>query len=214
MIRGAVGAAVVLATALTAAPSASAAVCNLVTDARGDQTLVSGLPIVPVPGGDLDILSADVAVDATHVVGAVRLASLQRVDPLAPGGRQYEVTFTNGGVEYTLTGTVALNSSSASGSSTGGSAFPATMFVDDTRAEVRIQVKIRDIRPKGPAWSRGVLTGISAHTRWYAGIGGGQMGAASASGSWGALGTGFVADEASTGRTYRIGTPTCVPMPG
>jgi hypothetical protein len=65
--------------------------CNVVTDARGDekQWTVTG-------DGDLDVLSADVASNATYLTAVVRTASLRALDTDSPAGRGYQVTFRVG----------------------------------------------------------------------------------------------------------------------
>ena len=72
----------------SAAPKAKP-VCNLITDAAGD----AGYNNVPGGDGD-DIVSADLATDATTVTGVVRVAGLSTPDPEAPLGRNYTVLFT------------------------------------------------------------------------------------------------------------------------
>jgi hypothetical protein len=71
-----------------AAPKAKP-VCNLIVDAKGDAAYsqVSGTD------GD-DIVSADVASNATTITGVVRVAALATPDPQAPLGRNYTVLFS------------------------------------------------------------------------------------------------------------------------
>lgn len=71
-----------------AAPKAKP-VCNVIADAKGDATYNN----VPGADGD-DIVSADLATDATTVTGVVRVAGLSSPDPQAPLGRNYTVLFT------------------------------------------------------------------------------------------------------------------------
>jgi len=70
-------------------PVAVAPVCNLVVDAKGDAKYNN----VPGAAGD-DIVSADLANDATTITGVVRLAGLSANDPQAPFGRNFSVLFT------------------------------------------------------------------------------------------------------------------------
>jgi hypothetical protein len=74
--------------AATAAPKAKP-VCNLIADDKGD----SGVSPVPGSDGD-DIVSADIASDATTITAVMRLAALSTPDPQAPLGRSYSVLFT------------------------------------------------------------------------------------------------------------------------
>jgi hypothetical protein len=74
----------------SAAPKAPAKpVCNLMPDAKGD----AAYAVVPGADGD-DILSADLATDATTITGVVRVAALATPDPQAPLGRNFTVLFT------------------------------------------------------------------------------------------------------------------------
>lgn len=70
-------------------PAAAAPVCNLVADPKGDAKYNG----VPGAAGD-DIVSADVASDATTITGVLRLAGLSASDPNAPFGRGYFVLFS------------------------------------------------------------------------------------------------------------------------
>jgi hypothetical protein len=77
----------------SAAPARAAkppakAVCNLVTDAKGDATYNN----VPGADGD-DIITADLASDGTTITGVLRTAALTLPDPQAPLGRGYFVLF-------------------------------------------------------------------------------------------------------------------------
>jgi hypothetical protein len=74
----------------SAAPQPAAKpVCNLIQDAKGD----SGISPAPGADGD-DIVSADIASDATTITAVLRVAALSANDPQAPLGRSYSVLFT------------------------------------------------------------------------------------------------------------------------
>src|SRR3982751_4828473 len=88
LVTGGIGAAST-ASAKPAKAKAVKPVCNLVQDAKGD----AGANNIPGADGD-DIVSADVASDATTLTGVIRLAALQANDPQAPFGRNYSVLFT------------------------------------------------------------------------------------------------------------------------
>lgn len=72
-----------------AKPKPVAPVCNLVVDEKGDAKYNN----VPGAAGD-DIVTADLANDATTITGVVRLAGMSANDPQAPLGRNYSVLFT------------------------------------------------------------------------------------------------------------------------
>ena len=71
--------------------------CYLVKDAKGDANRVgtNGLT-TPQSDPNMDILSADVATNATTITGVIRLAGLSMDDDMAPTGRQYALQFQVG----------------------------------------------------------------------------------------------------------------------
>jgi hypothetical protein len=86
--------AVLLVPALLA-PAAGGAprYCNLLGDVRGD----TGPQEAAAPGttGDVDLVSADVAANRTHLTAAIRVADLTPDDPTAQvQGRAYEIFFS------------------------------------------------------------------------------------------------------------------------
>ena len=99
LIRPAV--AVLLATSVVAGGAAVAApkvkpVCNIVTDDKGDGTLIATPNAKP-----LDIVSADIATGKKTVTAILRLDGLGS-DPMTTLGVEYKINFTVGGVSQFL----------------------------------------------------------------------------------------------------------------
>lgn len=201
-----VGCVLAVATAGTAlaAPKAPPPPCKLVTDAAHDQTSLAAfhpaLGVVAVPYDPaLDIVSADVANNATTITGVIRLAKLSADDTTAPS-RIYWLSYAlrstgEGGsirAQITPTGTYFQN-----GAGTG--------VVDTARNEVRISVPISRLVGHPLFKSGDALTHLVAHadvtppsiapTGYDDGI--------SATGD-------LAGDQAVGAKDYPVGTPTCV----
>lgn len=190
---------------------AAGPVCRLLTDPAGDQSFFGAAPAGDVSGGDLDVLSADVAADSRHLVVAIRLASFRRYDPTSPHGRRYEVSFTVDNVRYTMTGLVTLQAATAWVTSDDGRGFPATLSLDPEAAEIRMHAQVG--RFGTPSLARGRLVrSLSVESKLYTGVYLSETNGPVV--LWvGEAGWGLPVDEASTSRTYRGGSPTCVRMP-
>jgi hypothetical protein len=68
------------------------AVCNLVKDDKADEK--------PVSDANLDILSADLASDSKRITATIRTnGSVSDLDPAAPNGRYYTITFYGQGAD-------------------------------------------------------------------------------------------------------------------
>ena len=66
-------------------PAPPKPVCNLITDPKGD---------VSTGDSSLDIVSADVATNATTITGVIRVAKLASPDVMAPEGMFFQINFT------------------------------------------------------------------------------------------------------------------------
>jgi hypothetical protein len=89
-------ASVVAGGAAVAAPKKVKPVCNIVTDAKGDGTLVATPNAKP-----LDIISADIATGPKTVTAILRLDGMDS-DPMTTLGVEYKINFTVGGVSNFL----------------------------------------------------------------------------------------------------------------
>lgn len=196
-------------------------VCNLIRDPKGDSSL-SPTGGAGAPGDDTsDIISADIASNATTLTAVIRLAGLQNPDPEAPLGTAYYLNFNAPGstTQYFLTarlyptgnhfffgyqGTdplLPLNTSYP--------AVAATGVVDTTKHEVHISVPLAAIAkfvklPKGAP-----LSGLEA-TSWRV-IGQGvvpSQNVGPARAPLGGLSERF--DDAVSSSVYKAGTPSCV----
>jgi hypothetical protein len=213
LVTGGIGA-VSSASAKTVKP-----VCNLVQDAKGD----SGVSPVPGSDGD-DIVSADVASNATTITGVIRLAALTLPDPQAPLGRSYSVLFTapgSGDLLYVAARTYPQGTKYIYGYqavdpnttvNTNYTLGDATGVVDTAKAEIRISVPVKSFvdGAKAKLAPGAKLVGLSASVdRIY-----GQGVVPSQSPAPGAprlpLGGVTLQFDSADGGSYVMGTPSCV----
>jgi hypothetical protein len=161
-------------------------VCNLIADAKGDATgtgFGNNGPNDPA----LDIVSADLATDATRLTAVIRVAALAGSTDTAPTGRGYDVTFSVKGTTFAVRGVLSpAGDRWYDGNGTG--------VVDKAKNEIRITVPLAKfsvaIKPND------VLTGLKANTwRYVGGTANVPMGRV---------------DDAATGATYKVGSPSCV----
>jgi hypothetical protein len=82
-------------------PPVKKPVCKLVTDATGDGTGTGTAAAGPNEPA-LDIVSADVATNATMLTAVFRVASLSGATDTAPTGRTYELSFKSGTTTITV----------------------------------------------------------------------------------------------------------------
>jgi hypothetical protein len=89
------------ANAVVKKPKPLPPVCNLITDAPGDTGIgvLTAAPSAPVPDDSLDVVSADIASDATNVTAVIRVKALAASDPQSVGGRTYFFEFNAPGAD-------------------------------------------------------------------------------------------------------------------
>ncbi|MDX6274357.1 MAG: hypothetical protein QOJ92_1567 [Frankiales bacterium] len=89
------------ANAVVKKPKPLPPVCNLITDAPGDTGIgvLTAAPSAPVPDDSLDVVSADIASDATYATAVIRVKALAASDPQAVGGRTYFFEFNAPGAD-------------------------------------------------------------------------------------------------------------------
>lgn len=200
--------------ALAASPAATAApVCRLVTDPAGDRMILAPEDSA-VLTTDVDVVSADVAIDRKNVVAAIRVMTLRPFSLESPESKSYSMWFRiDGGREvWIMEAFVTPNAVSGVVTGPGFVSFRATVAVDYERREVRIAAPSKKF---GYPYRGNVVSDIDAYAGLYFGPTGDahhQVGPASAT-TGGAMGPSLPVDGASTDRTYRGGTPTCVVMP-
>jgi len=161
-------------------------VCKIVTDSPGDAD-GNGTPAgMPSSDANLDIVSADIATNATTLTGVVRVAKLAKSDSSAPTGWKYQVTFAAGGT----TAEVNVVTGPAGTTWYGGK---GKGVLDLAKNEVRISVPLSAVTV--PIKPGTVISSIGART-YRAGFND-QI----------ALG---LVDTADSSRTYTSGTRSCV----
>jgi hypothetical protein len=195
-------AAVALAGGATAAPAK--AVCNLMTDPKGDASFLDTLPNDP----SLDIVSADVATDAKTLTGVLRVDKYSAVSPTSPLGRGYYVMFNAPKSEFPIYLNVQVTpdltrfawgtrETLASGNGSYVRQGDATGVIDAATSELRISVPLSAVAAITKLSPGTKLTALTASTTSVLGT--------SVSG-------GLVAtiDDAAGSKAYIAGTPSCV----
>jgi hypothetical protein len=196
-------------------------VCNLVKDAKGDSSL-SPTGGAGVPGdGTSDIVSADIASNASTLTAVIRLAGLQNPDPQSPLGMAYYMKFT-------LPGSTTLYFLTARVYPTGAQYYfgyqgsdpvlplntlyavtPGKGVVDTKKSEVRISVPLAAIAKTVKLAKGAVLSSLDANTYRILGQGvvpSQNVGPARA--PFGGLSEQF--DDATGTSSYTLGHPSCV----
>jgi hypothetical protein len=169
-------------------------VCNLVTDPADDGGPAKGAAGAQTNDPNLDIVSADVATDATRLTAVIRVKKLSDPDTMMPAGRHWSITFTVGstGVEVaTTTGPLATNYQQGNSGGT----------IDTAHNEIRVTMPLANV-PGVKIVKGSVLQNFHVSAS-------GGIGFRRADG----IGEGMVPvlmDEATTTKTYVAGTPSCV----
>jgi hypothetical protein len=167
-------------------PPVKRPVCNLIPDSAGDGSDlgVGGLHGPNDP--NLDILSADVATNATTLTAVIRVAGFSATSDTAPTGRAYDLVFHAGTKNVLVRALV-----NATGNTWAGGAGTGT--VDTAAKEVRISVPLAKLPV--PIKVGDKLTELQASTwRW----------GASTDAAIGSV------DTATSVLTYTAGWPSCV----
>lgn len=175
------------------ATAAAKPVCDLLVGAPGQATEGpngTSLPNDPY----LNILSADIATNATELTVVFRLSALPTSatgDPYSPAGRQYEFVF-HVGTSFAAVDAVLspIGNQFAGGTGTG--------VVDTATAQLHVTVPLASLPVKIQPGT--ALTGLVAtSSRWV--------------GNSDTLGIDLgLADKVTSARTYIAGTPSCVPV--
>ena len=193
--------------------AAAKKVCNIVQDDTGDAVLVAA------PGNDSDdIVSADLASDGKLLTAVVRTAGYTNPDPEAPLGRHYLVQFDAKGADTTLflsartypQGTqffygysgvnVVVNTSYTQGAAQG--------FIDAAKHEVHITVPVSVFKDHGAKFLKG--SKVTPTVTVYRMAGQGVVPSQQAGPVWLPLGGLSEAFDDATGKSYVVGTKSCV----
>lgn len=166
--------------------------CKLVLDAEGDAKGVYGPATNSEGDTGLDVISADLANNATKATVVWRQPQATNNDALSPAGRYFALSYTVGGKPVTLSAVITPRGN------TWGAGDPSTVGVIDAKAgEIRMTVSLAEaglagVKPGTPVTNFSVVT-----KRWV-----------------GAGTTGVVVDQAvdsASGTTaYKVGGPSCV----
>lgn len=212
----------VIAIGFAAAPASQAAskpkpkrakpVCNLLTDPAGDAA-AAVLPGLPADSA-MDIVSADVATSTKTLEVALRLTSWSDTDTNAPLGRSFYVLFNAPGAKYPVFLSYSTDLT-ASGFSWGdleplgtssqyAGKGAATGVIDKAGGVITISVPLATLSSLVALKPGMKLDSLSAATTAFYG--------APAALPAPVGGTGLVqdVDTAKDGKTYVVGTPSCV----
>lgn len=162
-------AATALAGGATAAPAK--AVCNLMSDPKGDASFLDTLPNDP----SLDIVSADVATDARTLTGVLRVDAFSAVSPTSPLGRGYYVLFNAPKAEFPIYLNVQITpdvtryawgtrETLASGNGSYVRKGEATGVIDAASSELRVSVPLKDVAAVAKLTPGTKLTALTAST--------------------------------------------------
>ena len=177
-------------------------VCNLVTDAEGDGTgfVMTDRDYLP-NDPNLDLVSGDVATKGRTITAVIRTAELALSDPMSPTGRAYYANFSVGGTELFLS--AALDGSGAATYSAGyidttrQSLGAVTGKVDPDKKEVRISAPVGIFAEQAKIKDGTKILDLNLLAQRY--VGDRAVGGATPS-----------ADDATGGKTYTAGAPSCV----
>ena len=192
-------AALAAATGVAGAAAPAKPVCNLIADAKGDSGPVTNTD-------DVDIVSGDIASNAKTITAVLRLAGdPSSLNPLAPGGKAYYVSFLAPGSDQPQFLSASIDPTGAVTYETGytedvngvGNQTP-----DPDAVSGSIKGNVITITAPVSAFSSRVnvkpgkkLTGLSADVFALIGV----------------AGTGLLANaDNATGTTYVTGAPSCV----
>lgn len=180
------------AAGLTSATAAPAKSCNIMSDPAGDA----------IGSTALDVVTGDLASDAKTLTGVIRVVKLAESDPSSPTGIAWGVRFMAPGSDlpyYLLATKLARGDASYSFGQVSGSSLQtlggASGSIDLAKNEVRIHVKLKDIRLKPGA----KITGAFLQGRRVIG----DPAAA-------ALYSSADSSDPATAKEYVLGSPSCV----
>lgn len=183
-------------------------VCNVVTDDTGDTFLLRSQDgVQPGPQEDaLDLVSADLASDGKTITAAIRVKAISAAAPTAPGGRGFDINFAGPAnptelfVRATVSATGAVTTEAGSRGETVGVTRVSTVLGTGTGVLDAAKNEVR----------------FSFPVAVFATVGGFKVGDTLA---FGEITTGraagpraVFADVAVPGTSYKVGTPSCVPL--
>jgi hypothetical protein len=177
-------------------------VCNLITDPKGNEGPIHDGATYADPA--LDIVSADIATDAKNVTAAIRVAKLTIPDSMAPGGIFYRFEFTGSESQIAHDLDVKIGPTASGGwAPVWQDGTHGTGVIDTAHNEIRITLPMtffgtgkNAIVPGGPPFHLFKVTADWANPALEAPINDGMFGQ----------------NITNTTATYKMGTPSCVPV--
>ncbi|HUR14249.1 MAG TPA: hypothetical protein VM097_07115 [Mycobacteriales bacterium] len=189
-----------------AAPKKPKLICNMVLDDKGDPYVLRQQPDAKQADDALDLVSADIASNATTMTMVIRLAKLAVPPATSPVGGTYQVTFTLSGNDETLYYALVSTDPSGAPFSEFGTrdALPAvtsvatvlgtpTAVVDLAKSQVRASWPL-SLFGSGVTLKKGVTKVFPVEV----------------TAGRGTHGRGVFADDATGSKGYPLGAPSCV----
>lgn len=112
--------------------------CKLVVDDVGKAGVLSSVAGSATYDPSLDIVSADIASNATTLTAVIRVKDLTPTSTMSPGGRTWGLTFANGTVSVGLNAYLSDNFGKQFSTKQGG-------VFDFAKDEIRIHVALADV---------------------------------------------------------------------
>ena len=189
------GALLVAGVAAQASAAAPKPVCNLVVDPAGDANYLS-VTSTPLPSEDgLDLLSGDIATNATTLTAVVRVKNLASANT-APLGRAFYVNFVVGATTYYIDATTSPltgQTGSVGYAATTRQGLPGvvTVIFDNAKNEIRMSTPIASFS-KDPIKPKTRISGINLLAQRLL------------------VRVTLTTDQTDVGNSYKAGTPSCV----
>jgi hypothetical protein len=171
-----------------------APVCKLVVDVADDAGVANHAAGAPSNDPSLDIVSADIATDATNLTAVIRVKKLSAANTMAPLGQRWTLRFTFGVTTMGL----SVNTGPAGSS---GPQVASGYKIDPAANEVRITVPLKNLPEKVGKGTP--FRNLYAETAAAISYDREKMGTPDST-------TLSPEDHAESTKTYAAGTPSCV----
>jgi hypothetical protein len=213
--------------AVPAAADARQRSCHMIRDAEGDVRPASSR-LTQEQDVELDVLSADIGIDAAQVTVVIRVARLTEPDPARTDGRNYGFQFSvkervfavigdlmTGGSEYTVDLMSGPRPGNEGGAQSGQVLGFADGVVDVKKGEIRMTAKTELFAPYAALTRGTAVYNMSVDSGRSTGVTAGRVDGVPLPIAL-AVGVRDVGgqDYAGDGSDYRVGAPSCALLTG
>ncbi len=204
--------ALLLCSSASAAPR-DAPSCRMLVDEEYDDAVTPIPPTQPTSVGSLDIVSGDVASDASRLTAVARVRRLSSFEPGAPDGVQFVITFQVQRASFDIVANRGPEGQSfnlflregAAGGAAGAATFRFIREIegifDDDASEIRATLPLALIRPYAPTGRGSVVGKLAIGAKRRAGTSGTDVHNVNVSAT---------GDKSTSTATYRMGGRSCV----